>query len=73
MCTCVLMYVWCLGIYMYARVRVVSRCVHVCLCICGVYLCTCVLVCVWCLGVHMCAHVCVGSRCVHVCSCTCGI
>ena len=71
--------------YMCARVGVGSRCVHVCLCMCGVYLftcvlvyvrclvCTCVLVYVRCLGVYMCAHVCVVSRCVHVCSCMCGV
>ena len=42
LCTCVLVYVWGLGVYMCVRVCVGSRCVHVCLCICGVYLCTCV-------------------------------
>ena len=52
---------WYLGVYMCARVHVVSRCVHVCSCTCGVYLCTCVLVYVWCLGVYMCACVCVVS------------
>ena len=40
----------CLGVYMYARVRVVSRCVYVCLCMCGVWVCTCVLM-------YVCAHV----------------
>ena len=36
LCTCVLVHVWCLGVYMCARVGVGSRCVHVCLCMCGV-------------------------------------
>ena len=36
LCTCVLVYVWGLGVYMCARACVVSICVHVRLCMCGV-------------------------------------
>ena len=45
LCTCVLVYVCDLGVYICARACVMSICVHVCSCVCG-------------LGVYMYAHVC---------------
>ena len=45
---------------MCACAYVVSICVHVCSCVCG-------------LGMYMCASVCLVSRCVHVCLCICGV